>query len=96
MRVPRFAVVGSAAIAAVLIGILIGFPLSAAKSATAPSQGAGPKAAAPGHGSGGIDPRIIERGKETFAVYCANCHGAEGKGDGLAGQNLPILPQNLT
>ncbi|MGH7415128.1 MAG: cytochrome c3 family protein [Candidatus Rokuibacteriota bacterium] len=96
MRVPRFAVVGSAAIAAVLIGFLIGFPISAAKSATAPSQGKGPKAAAPGHGSGGIDPRILDRGKETFAVYCANCHGGEGKGDGIGGQNLPILPQNLT
>ncbi|MGH7300816.1 MAG: cytochrome c3 family protein [Candidatus Rokuibacteriota bacterium] len=96
MRVPRFAVVGSAAIAAVLIGILIGFPLSAAKSATAPSQGAGPTAAAPGHGTGGIDPRILGRGKQTFGVYCANCHGPEGKGDGIAGQNLPIVPQDLT
>ena len=37
MRIPRSAVVGSAAIAAVLIGILIGFPISAAKSATAPA-----------------------------------------------------------
>ncbi len=92
MRVPRSAVVGSAAIAAVLIGILIGFPISAAKSATGPGQ----EAAAPGHGAGGVDPRILERGKQTFGLYCANCHGADGKGDGVAGQNLPIKPQNLT
>ncbi|HWN04272.1 MAG TPA: c-type cytochrome, partial [Candidatus Dormibacteraeota bacterium] len=95
MRIPRTAVVGSAAIAAVLIGILIGFPISAAKSAT-PGQGPGQKAAAKGHEAGVIDPRIIERGKQTFGTYCVNCHGTDGKGDGLAGQNLPIKPQNLT
>jgi mono/diheme cytochrome c family protein len=93
MRTPRSAVVGSAAIVAVLIGILIGFPFSTAKSATPP--GAAHQAAA-GHGEEGIDPRILERGKQTFAQYCATCHGAEGKGDGVAGQNLPIAPQNLT
>ena len=92
MRVPRSAVAGSAAIAAVLIGILIGFPISAAKSATGPGQ----ETAAPGHGAGGVDPRILERGKQTFGLYCANCHGVDGKGDGVAGQNLPIKPQNLT
>ena len=96
MRIPRSAVVGSAAIAAVLIGMLIAFPISTAKSATAPGQGAGQKVAAKGHEAGGIDPRIIERGKQTFAMYCANCHGADAKGDGVAGQNLPIKPQNLT
>jgi mono/diheme cytochrome c family protein len=93
MNIPRSAVVGSAAIAAVLIGILIGFPISAAKSATAPAPA---EKGAPGHAGEGIDPRIIERGKATFTQYCANCHGAEGKGDGIAGQNLPIKPQNLT
>jgi mono/diheme cytochrome c family protein len=96
MRIPRSAVVGSAAIAAVLIGILVGFPISAAKSATAPGSGGSATAAAPGHGAGGVDPRLIERGKQTYGVYCANCHGPEGKGDGIAGQNLPIKPQNLT
>jgi len=77
----------------VLIGILIGFPISAAKSATAPAPGKKAEHAAAGHE---IDPRIIARGKATFDQYCANCHGAEGKGDGIAGQNLPIKPQNLT
>ena len=97
MHIRRSAVVGSAAIAAVLIGILIGFPLSAAKSATTPAPGQPAEKAAAGHGTHeGIDPRIIARGKATFGQYCANCHGAEGKGDGIAGQNLPIKPQNLT
>ncbi len=93
MHIARSAVVGSAAIAAVLIGILIGFPISSVRSATTPGQG---QKAPAGHGTEGIDPRILDRGKQTFGVYCANCHGAEGKGDGIAGQNLPIKPQNLT
>src|SRR5258705_9716855 len=97
MRIPRSAVVGSAAIAAVLMGMLTGFRISAAKSATAPASGQKGEHAPAGHGSGHeIDPRIIARGKATFAQYCANCHGNEGKGDGIAGQNLPIKPQNLT
>ena len=97
MHIARSAVVGSAAIAAVLIGILIGFPISAAKSATAPAPGAKAEHGAAKHGAGHeIDPRILDRGKATFAQYCANCHGADGKGDGIAGQNLPIKPQNLT
>jgi mono/diheme cytochrome c family protein len=96
MRVPRSAVVGSAAIAAVLIGFLIGFPIPAAKSATAPGQSAAQPATAPGHVPGGVDPRLVERGKQTFGLYCANCHGPEGLGDGIAGQSLPIKPQNLT
>ena len=55
-----------------------------------------------------LDGRIVELlvtngrmsytdiGKATFAQYCANCHGEAGKGDGIAGQNLPIRPQDLT
>jgi mono/diheme cytochrome c family protein len=93
MRIPRLVVAGSAAIAAVLIGFLIGLPIPAAKPATAPGAGTDPKPAA-GHGA--VDPRLIARGKEIYGLYCANCHGAEGKGDGVAGQNLPIKPQNLT
>ena len=95
MRIPRSAVVGSAAIAAVLIGLLIAFPISTAKSATAP-PGAARRRRSRAMSAAGIDPRIIERGKQTFAIYCANCHGTDGKGDGVAGQNLPIKPQNLT
>jgi len=38
----------------------------------------------------------VERGHAVYTQYCAHCHGAEGKGDGLSGQNLPIRPQNLT
>jgi mono/diheme cytochrome c family protein len=38
----------------------------------------------------------LQRGEQVYAQYCAHCHGAEGKGDGVSGQNLPVKPQNLT
>jgi mono/diheme cytochrome c family protein len=36
------------------------------------------------------------RGKAVFDQYCASCHGAEGRGDGLSAAGLPIKPWNLT
>jgi mono/diheme cytochrome c family protein len=38
----------------------------------------------------------VQRGQKVYAQYCATCHGAQGKGDGLSGQALPIRPQDLT
>lgn len=35
-------------------------------------------------------------GKETFANYCASCHGADGKGDGPAAKDLKTTPKDLT
>lgn len=35
------------------------------------------------------------KGKETFQTTCAACHGAEGKGDGVAAQALDPKPRNL-
>ena len=97
------AIVGTV-VAAVLIGTLVGFQIPRAKSATtpqpaAPSSSQPPtahpeKAAGTGHPMKGDSE--IQRGQQVFAQYCAACHGAEGKGDGISGQNLPIKPQNLT
>ncbi len=34
---------------------------------------------------------------ENFQRYCAQCHGAEGRGDGVnATKDLPAAPKNLT
>lgn len=30
----------------------------------------------------GLSTQLIERGRERFLIYCAPCHGAEGRGDG--------------
>ena len=47
-------------------------------------------------------PEHIEQGKTLFSKLCASCHGAEGRGDGLAAKGLvdvwenPITPADLT
>ena len=35
-------------------------------------------------------------GAETYAAYCASCHGADGKGDGPAAPALKVRPPDLT
>ena len=38
---------------------------------------------------------LIARGKKVYAIACAMCHGPDGKGDGLAGENLNPKPRDL-
>ena len=38
----------------------------------------------------------IAKGKETFKMICANCHGEGGKGDGPGGQGLNPPPRDFT
>lgn len=40
-------------------------------------------------------PAIIETGQKLFQNACASCHGAEGKGDGIAGAALNPKPRNF-
>jgi mono/diheme cytochrome c family protein len=44
----------------------------------------------------GYTAQSIARGADLFAVYCAVCHGMEGRGNGLASKDLKIKPANLT
>ena len=39
---------------------------------------------------------MIAAGHASFLVYCAGCHGREGKGDGPATEYMTILPADLT
>jgi hypothetical protein len=43
-------------------------------------------------------PLIIESlaGHDTYAFYCATCHGTHGKGDGPTAAALAIRPPDLT
>ena len=38
----------------------------------------------------------IERGKKSYDLYCASCHGAKADGNGSAGASLKPKPANLS
>lgn len=39
---------------------------------------------------------LVAKGRTTFRIYCANCHGPEGRGDGNLAEMLKVRPANLT
>jgi mono/diheme cytochrome c family protein len=34
--------------------------------------------------------------EENYQLYCVNCHGSEGKGDGILAETLDVPPRNHT
>ena len=38
----------------------------------------------------------LAKGKETFKMICATCHGEGGKGDGPGGQDIQPPPRDFT
>lgn len=42
------------------------------------------------------EEEIVAQGKREYQLYCASCHGAQGKGDGPMGMLLTIAPADLT
>jgi len=42
------------------------------------------------------EPRSIAAGKQVYDRRCASCHGEQGKGDGMMGEELNPKPANLT
>jgi mono/diheme cytochrome c family protein len=47
-------------------------------------------------GAGAQDPEGTARGKITYRVYCQNCHGESGKGDGKLAELIKIKVADLT
>lgn len=41
-------------------------------------------------------PAAFADGAATFAATCSACHGAGGKGDGVAAASLTVKPANFT
>ena len=39
---------------------------------------------------------FVAKGRVTYRVYCINCHGAKGKGDGTLAEMLTTKPADLT
>ncbi len=47
-------------------------------------------------GAGTAEAVAVQRGVEHYRIFCANCHGAEGDGNGPTAKLLKITPTNLT
>ncbi|MBI5682171.1 MAG: cytochrome c [Deltaproteobacteria bacterium] len=43
-----------------------------------------------------FDNVIAASAEENYKWYCAQCHGAAGKGDGANSKDLPVTPRNHT
>jgi mono/diheme cytochrome c family protein len=41
-------------------------------------------------------PELVARGKELFEKNCTQCHGGQGKGDGVAAATMNPRPRNFT
>lgn len=66
-------------------------PICLVASATALLWAAGAAAAAPPRKTA----EIVAKGKASFEINCASCHGAKGLGDGAAAAALDPKPRNL-
>ena len=44
-----------------------------------------------------VNDAVLEEGKENFRIFCSNCHGLEGKGDGhlYTSKLFPAKPTSL-
>jgi len=40
-------------------------------------------------------PELVAKGKASFELNCASCHGSSGAGDGVAAATLDPKPRNL-
>ncbi|MBT8400196.1 MAG: cytochrome c [Rhodothermia bacterium] len=43
-----------------------------------------------------IDSEPVAMGELQYTIYCASCHGEDGKGDGPVAEALVVRPTNLT
>ena len=93
MRVHRLAIAVSVALA--LGGALVAVQAIGSEGKREAKTEAKGEAKKGAHGGNGHAMQV-QGGQKLFAQYCATCHGATGKGDGLSGQGLPIRPQDLT
>lgn len=39
-----------------------------------------------------IEPLTLPQAQEVYTIYCASCHGQQGKADGIATKNLDVKP----
>jgi mono/diheme cytochrome c family protein len=86
----RSTMIGPAA-ALALAGLLVGTGLALAQAPwTAPAAEKAKKNPLP------KDKKVIEQGEKVAKVNCVSCHGAKGKGDGVAAAALNPKPADWT
>lgn len=42
-----------------------------------------------------IEPLTLPQGQEVYTIYCASCHGHQGKSDGVNTNNLTVKPRKF-
>jgi len=47
-------------------------------------------------GAAGDQQQLAEQGRHLYQVYCVNCHGENGRGDGPTARYLKVEPADLT
>jgi len=78
------------------MAIVLGLSLIGAAAAGEPASIVGP-----GRSTGQGAPclaavvRLQQDGKQLFAKHCVSCHGAEGRGDGVAGRGMKPPPPDI-
>jgi len=43
-----------------------------------------------------LDEALLQRGRERYNIYCAVCHGENGRGDGMVQRRVQSLAQNVS
>jgi mono/diheme cytochrome c family protein len=81
MSTVRWSGSGVSAIAVLALLSMVVLAIPCAASAQESEEGAGFMAA---------------KGRVTYRVYCASCHGGSGKGDGSVAKYLKVPPSDLT
>lgn len=62
----------------------------------APSEAAAPAAEAPAAETVAAAPAAGDAGAAAYQMYCVTCHGASGKGDGVAAASLNPKPADFS
>lgn len=75
----------------------LGISVAASVAVSLTACGGGEPEETPPPATGGATAGVtVAMGNELFQINCAMCHGADGKGGGVAAAALPVQPRDLT
>jgi mono/diheme cytochrome c family protein len=76
--------------------VLLALTMVTALAAALTARAAQPETAASAGQERPSDGFLVAKGRNTYRVYCANCHGPKALGDGTLADVLKIRPADLT